>query len=176
MKIITNLEAMVEVAAITRQDFQTQAMAGAWTLAIPHHDWLIDTFLPYWWDWKRALGLAEGGFYQPGSGMCEWVSREFLNRLAVCARKAQAGRDWNPCAFELRCVIPKGYALNRVTDGGHAPILICTHTEKNSDESSTPPPSRRWFVAEAQSNTLADFATPLDVAAAAGVGIYSVIN
>lgn len=172
MKTLTLFQARADVAEICGEPPQVMDMPGALELAVPHDDWLLFEFFPFWTAWKRSLGEREGGHYQPGSGMCEWLTREFLQRLAVSCRKAHPGRNWNPCAFEAGMGIPAGYALNGVTDGGHAPILICTHTESSTNESE--PLKRRWYVAESQAWTLDTFRTPLDEAVRAGVRLVTV--
>lgn len=172
MKTLSLFQARSDIAEIYGDIPQHMDMPGALELAVPSDDWLLYEFFPFWLNWKRGLGEKEGGNYQPGSGMCEWITREFLQRLAVSCRKADPGRNWNPCAFEAGVGIPSGYVLNGVTDGGHGPILLCTHTEKDTDENE--PIKRRWYVAESQAWTLASFRTPLDEAVRAGVRLVTV--
>jgi hypothetical protein len=73
----------------------------------------------------------------------------------------------NPAAFEVRLGIPPGFVLNGVTDGGHAPIVICSHDENQY---------RRWWILEAQSWTLADLRTPLKDAIAGGCRVVTVVD
>jgi len=164
---ITLFDSREEIGTICGYEPQVMDMPGAVSLIVPSDDWLLDEFFPYWVKWKTELGLEEGGRYQPGSGMCEWLSRELLQRLAVSARKALPGQNVNPAAFEVRLGIPHGFVLNGVTDGGHAPILICTH-----DENQT----RNWWILEAQSWTLADLRTPLKNAMAGGCRLITVVD
>ena len=167
MKSISLFVARADVAEICGSPPQVMEMPAALSLIVPSDDWLLDEFFPYWVKWKTELGLEEGGRYQPGSGMCEWISRELLQRLAVSARKALPGRDVNPAAFEVRLGIPPGFVLNGVTDGGHAPILICTHDENQA---------RQWWIMESQSWTLADLRTPLKDALAGGCRVVTVVD
>lgn len=167
MKSISLFVARADVAEICGSPPQVMEMPAALSLIVPSDDWLLDEFFPYWVKWKTELGLEEGGRYQPGSGMCEWISRELLQRLAVCARKALPGRDVNPAAFEVRLGIPPGFVLNGVTDGGHAPILICTHDENQA---------RQWWIMESQSWTLADLRTPLKDAIVGGCRVVTVVD
>lgn len=164
---ITLFDSTDEIVKACGYEPQFMDMPGAVSLIVPSDDWLLDEFFPYWVKWKTELGLEEGGRYQPGSGMCEWISREMLQRLAVCARKALPGRDVNPAAFEVRLGIPPGFVLNGVTDGGHAPILICTHDENQA---------RQWWIMESQSWTLAELRTPLKDALAGGCRVVTVVD
>jgi len=164
---ITLFDSTDEIVKACGYEPQFMDMPGAVSLIVPSDDWLLDDFFPYWLKWKTELGLEEGGRYQPGSGMCEWISRELLQRLAVCARKALPGRDVNPAAFEVRLGIPPGFVLNGVTDGGHAPILICTHDENQA---------RQWWIMESQSWTLAELRTPLKDALAGGCRVVTVVD
>jgi hypothetical protein len=167
MTEITLFDARTEIGSVCGDGVQFMEMPAALWLITPSDDWLLGEFFPYWVKWKTELGLEEGGRYQPGSGMCEWLSRELLQRLAVSARKALPGRDVNPAAFEVRLGIPPGFVLNGVTDGGHAPILICTHDENQY---------RRWWILEAQSWTLAELRTPLKDAIVGGCRVVTVVD
>ena len=164
---ITLFDSREEIGTICGYEPQVMDMPGAVSLIVPSDDWLLDEFFPYWVKWKTELGLEEGGRYQPGSGMCEWISREMLQRLAVCARKALPGRDVNPAAFEVRLGIPPGFVLNGVTDGGHAPIVICTHDENQA---------LNWWILESQSWTLAELRTPLKDAIVGGCRVITVVD
>lgn len=174
MKTLSLFQARADVAEICGEPPQVMEMAGALEHAVPSRDWFVDEFFYFWRGWKQGLGMEEGGTYQPGSGMCEWITREFLQRLAVSARKAMPGRNINPCAFECRVGVPPGYSLNGITDGGHSAVLICTHQDNTPDENE--PTKRRWYIAEAQAWNIADFWTPLDVAIAGGVRVVTVID
>jgi hypothetical protein len=167
MTEITLFDSRTEIGRACGDGVQFMEMPAALSLIVPSDDWLLNEFFPFWCDWKTQLGLPEGGRYQPGSGMCEWISRELLQRLAVCARKALPGRDVNPAAFEVRLGIPPGFVLNGVTDGGHAPILICTHDENQTCN---------WWILEAQSWTLAELRTPLKDAIAGGCRLVTVVD
>ena len=155
MTEITLFDSRTEIGRACGDGVQFMEMPAALSLIVPSDDWLLNEFFPFWCDWKTQLGLPEGGRYQPGSGMCEWISREMLQRLAVCCRKALPGRDVNPAAFEVRLGIPPGFVLNGVTDGGHAPILISlTMKTKLVNGGLWSLSLGRWRTSERRSKTL----------------------
>lgn len=106
----------------------------------------VDAMTEWWLKWQEATGFN----YKAGSAMCESGVKILVGKIhqavfpwrgvgkvddEVIARARQEGHnpptekfgDFNPGAYDLRCVLPRGVVLNGVTDGGHSTAIIYVH-------------------------------------------------
>jgi len=111
-----------------------------------------EEFVKVMTDWWLKWMFETGFDYRAGSSMCESGVKILVGKIhqavfpwrgegdvdeKTLARAKEEGHevptqrfgDFNPGVYDLRCLIPKGVAINGVTDGGHSTALIFVHNK-----------------------------------------------
>jgi hypothetical protein len=149
--IIPAIEWQAHIRSIA-PDVQFPSMLRAPYVMVPNVEWFDDVWNPQWWAYCKARDFT----YIPGSGMCEQFSRCAVAELNFdCIETVRAfdasRRDVHVAAAEMLCVIPPGFSLNNVRDGGHSTCLVTlTPDGKNYETHAWEPQNRiRTPLAEA---------------------------